>query len=328
MSALPEKSNQVSVAPPDPRVDEINRVLIGAGGRPPNPVAAFTMFRGAVAAGSAAAADRHAALAAHGINRQANWNEAIGWLVKAADMGHAPAQHQLKVLAGADDARVEGAWVQLARSIDIKGLLRAPSLTRVHESPAIALIEGLATPAMCRWLVQRADSRLGPAKIGDYATGKGAVDPIRTGLAAGFGLADKDTVLVLTQKRLELASGLKVLQQEAPHVLSYEVGQEYKAHFDFFAPGETAFQHTLNTMGQRIGTCLTWLNDDYEGGETAFPKINWKHRGKPGDSMLFLNVRTSDRQPDSMTLHAGMPVTGGRKWLLSQWVRDRAQPIV
>ena len=44
--------------------------------------------------------------------------------------------------------------------------------------------------------------------------------------------------------------------------------------------------------------------------------------------MLFLNVRTSDRLPDSMTLHAGMPVTRGRKWLFWQWVRDRAQPIV
>ena len=83
------------------------------------------------------------------------------------------------------------------------------------------------------------------------------MDPIRTGLVAGFGPSDADAVLVMTQKRLELASGLKVLQQEAPHVLRYEVGQEYKAHFDFFAPGEPAFQHALNTMGQRIGARLT-----------------------------------------------------------------------
>ena len=99
MSASPEKANQVSSLPPDPCLAEINRVLIGAGARPPNPVAAFTIFRGAVAAGSAAAAERLAALAAHGINRQANWNEAIGSLVKAADMGHAPAQDRIKVLA-------------------------------------------------------------------------------------------------------------------------------------------------------------------------------------------------------------------------------------
>jgi hypothetical protein len=43
--------------------------------------------------------------------------------------------------------------------------------------------------------------------------------------------------------------------------------------------------------------------------------------------MLFLNVRRTDKQPDPLTLHAGTPVVGDRKWLLSQWVRDRVQPI-
>jgi predicted 2-oxoglutarate/Fe(II)-dependent dioxygenase YbiX len=180
---------------------------------------------------------------------------------------------------------------------------------------------------MCRWLIHRGGGLLVPAMVGDYATGQWVRDPIRTGLAAGFGLADTDIVLVLTQKRLALASGLAVHQQEAPYVLSYEVGQEYKAHFDFLLPDDPAFAHILQAMGQRVATCLTWLNDDYEGGETAFPKINWKHRGKAGDSMLFLNVRTSDRRPDPASLHAGTPVTRGRKWLLSQWVRDKVQPI-
>ncbi len=302
---------------------EANRVLLGG-----NVPGATSLYRAALGAGVAAAAERLAVLAAVGVSRAANWQEAIGWLVKGADMGHAPCQRQIAVLAGQEDARIEGSWLGLARSIDMKWMLKAPKLTRVHESPAIALIEGMATPAMCRWLIHRADARLARGKIGDYATGKGAEDEIRTGLAAGFGLVDTDVVLVMTQKRLELASGLKVLQQEAPHVLSYEPGQEYKAHFDFFAPGEPAFQHTLKTMGQRIGTCLTWLNDDYDGGETAFLKIDWKHKGKAGDALLFLNVRTSDRMPDPMSLHAGLRVTRGRKWLLSQWVRDRVQPIV
>ena len=328
MTANPENSNDVSAQAADPRVAEINRVLIGGDGKPANPAAAVTMFRGAVTAGSAAAAERLAALAAHGINRAANWQESIGWLVKAADMGSAPAQGQIRALAGAEDAQVEGSWLDLARRIDMKGHLRAPSLSKVHESPAIALIEGLATPAMCRWLIAKGGGRLAPAMVGDYSTGQWIKDPIRTGLAAGFGLADTDVVLVMTQKRLELASGLKVMQQEAPHVLSYEVGQEYKAHFDFLVPGDPAFQHILDAMGQRVATCLTWLNDDYEGGETAFLKLDWKHKGKAGDSMLFLNVRTDDRKPDPMTLHAGTSVTRGRKWLLSQWVRDRAQPVV
>jgi hypothetical protein len=70
----------------------------------------------------------------------------------------------------------------------------------------------------------------------DCATGKGDLDPISTGLAAGFGLAAKDTAPATTQKRLELASGLKLLQQEATHVLSRAVGREYKVRFDFPPP--------------------------------------------------------------------------------------------
>jgi len=208
-----------------------------ADGGPASPVAAVTMFRGAVIAASSAAAERFAALAAlaaHAINRQANWQEAIGWVVKAADMGNAAAQLQMKVLPAPKDVRAQGSWLQLARRIDIRGLLSAPSLIRVHGSPAIALIEGLATPAICRWLVQKADSPLRPAKRGGCATGKGDLDPISTRLAAGFGLAAKDTAPATTQKRLELASGLKLLLQKATHVPSYAVGQEYKARFDFF----------------------------------------------------------------------------------------------
>jgi prolyl 4-hydroxylase len=333
MSANPENLSSARGQAEDPRLAAVNRVLTGEGGQPANPVAATTMYRQLLGQGVGAAAERLAVLAAVGVSRSANWQEAVGWLVKGADLGDASCRKQIGVLAGQEpadqeDPHVEGAWLQLARSIDMKWLLKAPVLTKRHESPAIALIEGLATPPMCGWLIRRAEERLAPAMIGDYATGRGVVDPIRTGLAAGFGLADTDVVFVMTQKRLELASGLKIQQQEAPFVLSYEPGQEYKAHFDFFAPGEPAFQETLKVMGQRVGTCLTWLNDDYDGGETAFPKIDWKHKGKAGDAMLFLNVRTGDRAPDPKTLHAGLPVIRGRKWMLSQWVRDRALPIV
>lgn len=163
--------------------------------------------------------------------------------------------------------------------------------------------------------------------IGDYDTGGWVEDPVRTGLTTGFSIVDSDVVMVLTQERLARVSNLVVGQQEAPHVLSYDPGQEYRAHYDFLLPGDPAFAHVLAAMGQRVATCLTWLNDDYDGGETAFLKVGWKHRGGIGDAMLFLNV-TPDRRPDPMSLHAGLPTTRGRKWLLSQWVRDKAQPIV
>jgi prolyl 4-hydroxylase len=180
---------------------------------------------------------------------------------------------------------------------------------------------------MCRWIISQGRERLQRGAVGDYKTGQWVEDPIRTGLVAPFGLLDRDVVMVLTQERLARASGLIVHQQEAPYLLSYEPGQEYKAHYDFLLPNDPAFAHILANMGQRVATCLTWLNEDFDGGETTFPKAKFSHKGKTGDAMLFINVTQPDRKPDPMSLHAGTPTTRGRKWMLSQWIRDKVQPI-
>jgi len=123
--------------------------------------------------------------------------------VKAADLGDSSAPGQILALLGVEPAPADVTWLELARRIDIRGLLKAPALTKVRESLATALIEGLATPGMCRWLIDEGRARLGPAMVGDYDSGKWVEGPIRTGLAAGFGLAYTDVVFVLAQKRLE-----------------------------------------------------------------------------------------------------------------------------
>ena len=65
-----------------------------------------------------------------------------------------------------------------------------------------------------------------------------------------------------------------------------------------------------------------YLNDDYEGGETEFPAIGLRYRGRRGDALLFANVDIVGN-PDRRSIHAGLPPTRGEKWLLSQWIRNR-----
>jgi prolyl 4-hydroxylase len=94
-------------------------------------------------------------------------------------------------------------------------------------------------------------------------------------------------------------------------------------HHDFLDPTKPGLKANIALRGQRILTFLIYLNEEFEGGETEFPKAGISWRGATGDALAFSNV-TLDQQPDPMTLHAGRPPTRGEKWIFSQWVRDRA----
>jgi hypothetical protein len=76
--------------------------------------------------------------------------------------------------------------------------------------------------------------------------------------------------------------------------------------------------------GQRVVTFIIYLNDDYQGGETHFPRLGLSHRGRAGDALYFANTGP-DGAPDPRTLHAGLPPTAGEKWLFSQWIRNRSR---
>ncbi len=35
---------------------------------------------------------------------------------------------------------------------------------------------------------------------------------------------------------------------------------------------------------------MVYLNDDYDGGETAFPKLGFEHKGRRGGGIYFVNA--------------------------------------
>ena len=107
---------------------------------------------------------------------------------------------------------------------------------------------------------------------------------------------------------------------ESPHILHYSVGEEFRPHFDTpDNPNSPGFR-------QRVLTFLISLNDDYQGGETVFPAINGRWKGRRGSALFFWNVEP-DGTRDQRTLHAGLPVTRGEKWLLSQWTGPAARRL-
>lgn len=263
--------------------------------------------------GDGAAAARLAVLTGMGLGVPPDWRRAMQLLARAAALGFEPARDQITLLSGTS---ANGA-------IDIAGWLNAPRPRVLSEGPAIFAIEGFLPPEVCDWMIARAAAMVEPALVYDPETGSGRRESVRTNTAAQFDLQKMDVVLALVRERIARAAGLPAPGLEWTQVLHYAVGQTFDWHVDWLDPSMPGYAADLAARGQRIATFLVFLNDDFEGGETAFEAGGLRHRGRKGDALLWANT-LPDGSIDRRTRHAGLPPTRGEKWVLSQWLRGRA----
>ena len=257
-----------------------------------------------------------AVMAAAGIARIQSWTDAFTALEHAADQRYAPAVRQ-RTLLGA--AGIHGA-------ADVESWLAAFDTRLLRESPRFAAHGGFLSQALCHYLIEQARPRLQRAQVFDARSASLKVDAMRTNTGAAYSVIDTDVVMQLVRARIARAAGVAFDALEPMDVLQYDGGETYKPHIDFFHPSRPNYAEEMRMRGQRIKTCLVYLNTGYEGGETDFPKLGIKFRGAEGEALVFDNVGT-DGAGDMNTLHTGLPPTRGEKWLLSQWIREKRQPI-
>ena len=99
---------------------------------------------------------------------------------------------------------------------------------------------------------------------------------------------------------------------EQLQVVRYKSGGFYKPHQDVEPFG-------LGYSNKRLYTIIIALNDDYEGGETSFPKLDIKFKLKKGDALFFHTLDNYELKTD-MAIHSGEPVKHGEKWICNLWV--------
>ncbi|MDP3803080.1 2OG-Fe(II) oxygenase [Brevundimonas sp.] len=262
--------------------------------------------------GDGDALHRLAVLSAMGLGTPQDWSLALERLAQAARSGHATAGLELDLLSNTPSG------------VDIAAWLASPAPSALSQEPAIFAIDGFLPAAVCDWLKARAEAVAEPALVYDPDTGEGRRESVRTNAAARFELERMDVVLAVVRERIARAAGLPVPGLEWSQVLHYAVGQTFDWHVDWLDPANPAYAADLRAGGQRIATCLVFLNDDFEGGETAFEAGGLRHRGRKGDALLWANT-LPDGGVDRRTRHAGLPPTRGEKWVLSQWLRGRAR---
>lgn len=281
------------------------------------------MLADAARAGDADAAIRLACLSALGAHVPQSWDEAFSLLVHAANLGSESAQAQLRLLAGHGPGEGGDDWVALARSIDLASWISPVSGQELNEAPLVKHYPRFVRDNACIWLMKQLRAHLKRAKIYSGDQVRHITDDMRTNSVGALHLACIDMVNVVVQYRIAATCRLPIDNFDGPTALHYAVGEEIKDHHDFINPKIPNYESEIETRGERVITFLVYLNDDYEGGETAFPLVDVSHKGARGDGLLFVNV-LPDGKPDRRSVHAGRPPTRGEKWILSQFVRQQA----
>ncbi|MBY4897428.1 2OG-Fe(II) oxygenase [Cupriavidus sp. AU9028] len=189
------------------------------------------------------------------------------------------------------------------------------------ESPRIALFDGLLAAAECDALVELARNRLARSPVVNPDTGDENLIEARTSMGAMFQVGEHPLIQRI-EARIAQVTGIPAEHGEGLQILNYKPGGEYQPHFDYFNPARLGEARQLRVGGQRVATMVIYLNDVPAGGATAFPRLGLRVMPVRGNAVYF-GYRGEDGSLDERTLHAGLPVEQGEKWIATKWLRER-----
>lgn len=189
------------------------------------------------------------------------------------------------------------------------------STTSPWEPPAI--IDSVLTRDECRYIMEKADSLFTPSTV----VGVSGNDPSRTSETAWIPKSDPVARKVFA-KACEL-TGKPIGCCEDLQVVRYKPGTFYRAHHDSCCDDSDACKSFETQGGQRIGTLLVYLNDEFTDGETHFPDHgDVKMKADPGSAIFFRPLAKDRDQCHPKALHAGLPISSGIKYVCNAWVRE------
>jgi len=204
-----------------------------------------------------------------------------------------------------------------SRSPSYRVELKIPNAMR-FPSPEIELYtaDGFLNPGECAELTSIIVASLRPSTVSTPLAGE-PDKAFRTSRTCDL-VGGQDAVLALDSKICQ-SLGVDAAFAEPSQGQCYEVGQEFKPHTDFFKAYELDRFSTGN-LGQRTWTLMIYLNEPESGGETRFVELDITVKPKLGMALLWNNLLPSG-EPNYFTRHQGMPVTAGKKVIITKWFR-------
>ena len=195
---------------------------------------------------------------------------------------------------------------------------RAPRLFTC-EQPVISLVADVLDDDECDRLIEIGRARVQRSSVVDPDSGSEITINERKSEGA-FVNGSADALVGTIDRRLAELFQQPMENGEDLHILRYDIGGEYRPHYDYFPEEQAGSRNHMLRGGQRVATIILYLNEVERGGETTFPDIGLRIHPRRG-SALYFEYANELGQCDPKTLHAGTPVEKGEKWIATKWIR-------
>jgi prolyl 4-hydroxylase len=168
----------------------------------------------------------------------------------------------------------------------------------------------------CRQMCEKIDEGSYPSPLYD----KEKWEDVRTSYSCN--LNAYDPLIAEVDTRIANLMNIDKSHGEPLQGQRYQEGQRFREHADFFYIDEPYWKEYEPHGGQRTWTAMIYLNEPEAGGATRFKLLDFQVEAKLGRILIWNNM-APDGSPNPWTLHEGMPVEAGSKYIVTKWYRER-----
>lgn len=185
----------------------------------------------------------------------------------------------------------------------------------------VKIVDDFLTDSECEYIINLA-TPLFQRSLFLYGD-KAVLDEKRTSYSAELHIFPDDPVLNGIRKKASDLLNIPESHFEHFQCLSYDKSQEIDHHYDTFDANSEGGRRIIEEGGQRKYTMLAYLNEDFEGGATYFPDLDYLVIPKKRRVLIFNNLDEKGEVLKKAAWHGGLPITTGRKYAMNMWVRNK-----
>lgn len=186
--------------------------------------------------------------------------------------------------------------------------------TDPYDKPFI--LEKFLTTDQCQRIVERADGKLIDSEV---VGGKNKT--VRN--SKQYWIPKTDPLVRPMFEKVSKMFNIPFENAEDLQVVRYLPGQYFNEHHDACCDDNERCKDFVNRGGQRKLTILIYLNNEFDDGKTYFRNLDLKVKPPTGDAVVFYPLAKGTSKCHPYSLHAGMPVSRGAKWVANLWFRER-----